>query len=48
MDLKRFNDIFASGEENLHGSLDIRKVNEQAAPLSPIEQAVNENTLDEN
>ena len=39
MDLKRFNDIFSSGEENVLKSLEIRKINEEAHKLSPIEQA---------
>jgi hypothetical protein len=30
MDLKRFNDIFSSGEENVVGSIEIKKITEPA------------------
>ena len=44
LDLKKFNDIFSSGEENVTGSIEINKVNEAAKKLSPI---IQENTLDD-
>jgi hypothetical protein len=30
MDLKRFNDIFSSGEENVMSSIEIKKISEPA------------------
>ena len=44
LDLKKFNDIFSSGEENVTGSIEINKMNEPAKKLSPI---IQENTLDD-